>query len=59
MTRKHFERLAWIAGKIEDRSTRAQVVADMIIMATDENTRFDAIRFADAVAKFHEEHYGK
>ena len=58
MTRKHFVKMAGIIGRIEDRATRAQVLADFIVMCSDENAAFDAIRFADAVAAEHAKHYG-
>lgn len=54
MTRKHYEKIALMLAEIDDRATRAKMIAEFICIAVDDNPRFDAIRFADAVAKHYE-----
>ena len=58
MTRKHYTDMANMIGRIANRDDRARMIADFIIFASDDNPRFDAIRFADAVAAAYEFNYG-
>ena len=56
LTKKHFQQLARIAGTIESPEARAAVAIQLAIMAEDENPRFNAKRFHEAVEDEAENH---
>jgi hypothetical protein len=48
MTRKDFEKIAFIVRGIRDRITRLEVASEFAGMLADDNPRFDRVRFFQA-----------
>jgi hypothetical protein len=53
ISKRHFEALARIAGRIADPETRSSVTDDLVAFCYRKNPRFDGARFRDAVLRAH------